>query len=302
MAQTLKIWTRLGLGAAFAGVALAGCGDGGEAGEAAQSDSDITVSSVAGDTGEGELGALGEGEGGEGEGEAGEGAGGEGEGGEGEGGVSIAAAASDPVVYSTAIAIAEAHVLAARDAYALGETAAAAELFAHPVSEVLADMAPIFDAQGVASFTGLFADASLAALEGATPEDISARVDEITATLRDAETKRPLAEDVSDIDIYAGVAADLFERASDMYRAAAEVDRYEPYLDGYGFYKAGEAAFERAESASGPAEARVILALSATRDALSAAYPTAEKPDALDANTGAIAAAVAAAQLELSGD
>ncbi|MEL7481143.1 MAG: hypothetical protein AAGJ29_06255 [Pseudomonadota bacterium] len=297
MAQTLKIWTRLGLGAAFAGVALAGCGDGGEAGEAAQSDSDITVSFVAEDTGAGELGALGEGEGGEGEGEAGEG-----EGGEGEGGVSIAAAASDPVVYSTAIAIAEAHVLAARDAYALGETAAAAELFAHPVSEVLADMAPIFDAQGVASFTGLFADASLAALEGATPEDISARVDEITATLRDAETKRPLAEDVSDIDIYAGVAADLFERASDMYRAAAEVDRYEPYLDGYGFYKAGEAAFERAESASGPAEARVISALSATRDALSAAYPTAEKPDALDANTGAISAAVAAAQLELSGD
>jgi len=70
-------------------------------------------------------------------------------GGEGEGGVAVDAALTDPVVYNIALAVAEAHVRAARDAFEAGETKAAGEMFAHPVSEVLFDMAPIFEAQGV---------------------------------------------------------------------------------------------------------------------------------------------------------
>ena len=126
-----KRWTGLGLGVALTAGGLAACGgtetvDPPAAEEASDAPAE-TSSPAAGVAGHG----------------------GEGEGGEGEGGVSIAAAAQDPVVYNAALAITEAHVIAARDAYAEGETAAAGEMFAHPVSEVLFDMQAVFEARGV---------------------------------------------------------------------------------------------------------------------------------------------------------
>ena len=69
-----------------------------------------------------------------------------GAGGEGEGGVAVADAFTSPVIYNSALAIAAAHVYAARDAHAAGQHEAAAEMFAHPVSEVLLDMEPVFEA------------------------------------------------------------------------------------------------------------------------------------------------------------
>ncbi|MEO1623495.1 MAG: hypothetical protein AAFU53_21035, partial [Cyanobacteria bacterium J06632_3] len=121
MRSTLKVWTGLGVATALAGAGLAGCaGENGEGGEGGEGGAE---SSLSGEAGEGEAG---EGEGGEGEAGAGD----------GEGGVSAAEAAGDPVVYGAALAIVEAHAIAARDAYLAGKTDAAAEMFGHPVSEV----------------------------------------------------------------------------------------------------------------------------------------------------------------------
>jgi len=277
----IKRWSRLGLGAALAGGTLAACG--GDPGDAPAPEAETVAEAPvapAATLGEGEAGGEGEGEGGE-----------------GEGGVAISAAFTDPVVFNAALAITEAHIIAARDAFAAGETGAAAEMFAHPVSEVLANMAPVFEARGVNDFNQLLVDASAAVFEGETEAQINARADEIIAALRAASRKAP-EDGSSEAAIAAGVAADQIERATDMYRAAAESGRYEPYLDGYGFYKAGEAAFAAAESKiegeDSEAAARIREALALLADA----YPTAQRPDALDADQSALT--VAASQVTLA--
>ncbi len=267
-------WSQLGFGAALAGGTLAACG--GEPAEAPAPEPETVAEAPiapASTVGEGEAGGEGEGEGGE-----------------GEGGVSISAAATDPVVFNSALAIAEAHVIAARDAFAMGETEAAAEMFGHPVGEVLFDLQPVLEARGVDDFSQLFIDASAAIFDGEDEGQINARADEIIAALRAAAGKAP-DNGSSEASIAAGVAADQIERAADMYRAAAESDRYEPYLDGYGFYKAAEAAFLAAEA---DIEAEDAEAANRIREALALledAYPSALRPDALDADQSALTVA-----------
>ncbi|MGB6319400.1 MAG: hypothetical protein WBG08_12235, partial [Litorimonas sp.] len=217
------VWTRLGLPTALAvGLAAAGCAVETES-EAAAPDASSApaVSGAVADTGAG---------------------------GEGEGGVSITQAANDPVVYLSALAITEAHVLAGRDAYAAGFTDAAGEMFAHPVSEVLADMAPVFEQRGVADFTDVLLDASDAAYNGENLARIDDRVAAVVAALRQAAESAP-ATQMSAGEIAARVAADQIDRAADMYTVAQGSDAYEPYLDGYGFYKAALSAFEADKAA-----------------------------------------------------
>lgn len=279
MSVKLKRWSQLGLSAALATGTLAACG-----GSPADPTSDpetvaeapvapVAVTTVS-------ASEIGLGEGGEGEGE----------GGEGEGGVSISAAATDPVVFNAALAITEAHIIAARDAFVAGQTQAAAEMFAHPVSEVLANMAPVFEAQGVADFNQLLIDASAAVFDGEDEDQIKARAGAIIAALRAAAEKAP-DDGSSAARIAFGVSADQIDRATKMYRAAAASSRYEPYLDGYGFYKAAEAAFLRseagieAEDADAAARIREALAL------LAEAYPTVLRPDRLDADQAALTVA-----------
>ncbi|MEM0986613.1 MAG: hypothetical protein AAGJ32_10225 [Pseudomonadota bacterium] len=288
MDTKFKRWTTLGLGGAVATGLIAGCsGEPAEAPEeAAEAVAEAAVAEGA------ELGAVaGEGEGGEGEGE--------GEGGEGEGGVSIAAATSDAIVYNAALAITEAHIIAARDAYAAGETDAASAMFAHPVTEVLADMAPVFETLGVEDFSSKLSDASAAIFEGETAEQISGRADDIIATLRAAAEKSPDDGRSSGV-VAAGVAVDQIERASDMYRVAAGTDSYEPYLDGYGFYKAGLTAFEGAEADIEAANAEAAGAIRTALTALEAAYPTVLRPESLDADQGELTAAASSAVLSIS--
>ncbi|MEM6665932.1 MAG: hypothetical protein AAF638_05965, partial [Pseudomonadota bacterium] len=242
--KRLKRWTQLGLGTALATGTLAACG--GEPAQPAAEPEVIAETPVTAPEAETSVGE------------------GEGEGGEGEGGVSISAAATDPVVFNAALAIAEAHVIAARDAFAEGETTAAAEMFGHPVGEVLFNLQPVFEQRGVEDFSSLFTEASVAIFEGEDEAQINARADEIMSALSAAAEKAP-DDGSSPAAIAAGVSADQIERATDMYRAAAESDRYEPYLDGYGFYKAGEAAFVASET---EIEAEDAEAASAIRDAL----------------------------------
>ena len=218
--------------------------------------------------------------------------------GEGEGGVAIEAALTDPVVFNIALTVAEAHILAARDAYRDGEAQAAGEMFAHPVSEVLFDMEPIFEARGVEDFTGLFTDASAAVFAGESVEQISDRTDGIIAALRAASEKAP-DNGASDAAITTGVVADMIDRATKMYRLATESEYYEPYLDGYGFYSAAKNQFEGSEAAI---EAENADAAEAIRNALALlgeAYPSAKRPDPLDADISALTVATSEVFLTL---
>jgi len=287
MNSTLKLWTTLGLGTALAGGLLSACG--GEAGEGAGT---AAVAPGEGGAAAGEGGGEGEGgAGGEGAGGAGgEGAGGEAAGGEGEGGVAVADAATDPVTYGIALAVTEAHVVAARDAYVAGKKDAAAEMFAHPAAEVLVEMDPVFAKLGVADFKPLLTAASTAAAEGKSAAEVGKAYDAIIAALRAAAKKAP-SNGASEAKTAAAVIADQIERAGAMYRLIAKDDRYEPYLDGYGFAKVAASAFATsgaAIKADNPnAHARITEALAALKQA----YPTASRPTSLAIEQGAVSAA-----------
>jgi len=272
----IRQWVQLGLGAAAATGVLAGCG----APQPAALESDTPAEAAAPAAAE-ESAPAGA------------------QGGEGEGGVSIEAAATDAVVYGTALGIIEAHVLAARDAYAIGQTAPAGEMFAHPVSEILYDFQPTLEARGVADFSSLLSDASAAVFAGETVDQINARTDGIIAAIRAAATKAP-PSDKSAAAIAAGVAADQIERAVRMYRAAAEAGRYEPYLDGYGFYKAGEANFLPAEAAIEAEKPELASDIRAALDLLAKAYPSAAPQETLGADQSALTVASSKVLLALS--
>lgn len=281
MTTSLKRWTQLGLGVALAGSTMVACGSP----NAPASDADTALTA--------ETPPVADTEAGEGEGADGEG---EGAGGEGEGGVAIAQAATDPVVFLSALAITEAHIIAARDAHALGETDAAAEMFAHPVSEVLFDMQPVFQQLGVTDFSDRLTDTSAAIFAGESPEQIGARAEGIISALRGAALRAPTS-DASEASIAASVAVDQIERAADMYRIALESDAYEPYLDGYGFYKAGEAVFLANAEAISEQDQSVAAAIKDAIAKLEDAYPTAVRPDALDADLSALTVAASNAVL-----
>ena len=272
MKTVLKQWTQLGLGVALAGGTLAACGNPEQASDAPE----IEISAPQPPVETAELG--------------------EAEGGEGEGGVAIEQAATDPVVFLSALAITEAHIIAARDAHELGRHEAAAEMFAHPVSEVLFDIQPVFQQLGVEDFGDLLTDTSAAIFSGETPEQISARSDGIIAALRTAAEKAP-ASDLSEASIAARVAADQFERAAYMYSLSLGSDAYEPYLDGYGFFKAGERAFLASGDAIAEENQRAATALIEAIAKLEEAYPTALRPEMLSADLSTVTVAASNAVL-----
>ncbi|AWW74053.1 hypothetical protein CD351_06380 [Erythrobacter sp. KY5] len=222
-----------------------------------------------------------------------------GEGGEsGEGGVDFASASTDPVEYGSALAVAEAHAIAARDAFAIGRTDEAAEMFAHPVSEVLLNMDPVFSELGVDDFKPLFSDASAAVLNGESEAQINERFNAIVSALRAAAGKAP-DDGTSDAMVEAGVVADQIDRAISMYRQAASDGIYPPYLDGYGFYKAAEVIFAASDSEIKQADADLHARLTAALALLAKAYPGAEMPPKLDADQSALTASGSAFLLAL---
>lgn len=281
MNSSLKLWTQLGLGTALAGGLLAACG--GEAG---------------GESGAGEAGATPgmAATAGEGEGEGGAG----GESGEGEGGVAAADAARDPVAYGIALAVAEAHVVAARDAYAAGRKDAAAEMFAHPVSEVLLDMDPAFAALGVADMKPLFTAASDAALAGKSTAEVNKAYDAIVAALRAAAARAPKS-DASSAKVSAAVVADMIERAGAMYRQLPGNDSYEPYLDGYGFAAVAASAFATSGAAIRAENPTLHARIGEALTLLGQAYPEATRPARLPVEPGALSGASARVMLAAAG-
>ena len=266
MTTRLKRWTQLGLGAALASGTLVAC----SAPETTTDQSEAELAAPTPPIEAREPAAA--------------------EAGEGEGGVVFASAVTDPVVFLSILAITEAHIIAARDAHALGENEAAAEMFAHPVSEVLFESQSVFEQLGVTDFSDLLTETSAAIFAGETPEQINVRADEIITALRTAATKAP-ASNASAASVAAGVAVDQIERAADMYRIALESDEYEPYLDGYGFFKAGEAVFLESAEAISTEDQAVASAIKDAIAKLEDAYPSAVRPDSLDADLGTVTVA-----------
>lgn len=212
------------------------------------------------------------------------------QGGEGEGGVAIEKALTDPVVFNAALAITEAHILAARDAYHAGESGPAAEMFAHPVSEVLFDMEPIFEARGVALFDNLLSETSIAALSGETHQQISDRTDTIIAALRQAATYAP--DDGSDATtIRARVISDQIDRAATMFRIAIETPDYEPYLDGYGFYVVAANQYADAKDDIAARDPDAAAKIETALDLLAGAFPTALRPQTMTGDVSEITVA-----------
>ncbi len=130
MKSTLKRWAGLGLGTAFLGTGLAGCGSaeedvGATAAEEAQ-EAQETIAAAPAETAPEPLSADDFGEGGEGEG-------GEGEGGEGEGGESGEAIGALPLPHR--LAFMTGHVKAGLALYRAGEPQMASQHLLHPVSE-----------------------------------------------------------------------------------------------------------------------------------------------------------------------
>lgn len=278
MKSEFRRWTQLGLSGALAGtILLSGCSGEGE-GEGQKSVTTENTGTAFTGTGEGE-----------GEGAAPVTVAAPAEGGEGEGGVAIELAGTDPVVFRSALAITEAHIVAARDAFKAGKTEAAGEMFAHPVSEVLFDVGPYLEARGVENFDDLLTDASGAVFEGEDEAQISARTDEIIATLRAAAEKAP-DDGSSEARIQAGVASDQIERAATMYALAGASEEYEPYLDGYGFYQAARAAYDLEKNAINSELPETAAAIEKAFGLLATAYPDALRPETLDTNPAALTA------------
>ena len=266
MTTTLKRWSHLGLGVALASGTLAACAPQEDATETPETEIASATAPIEAE----EPAAT--------------------EAGEGEGGVVIAQAVNDPVVFLSILAITEAHIIAARDAHALGENDAAAEMFAHPVSEVLFESQDVFTQLGVVDFSDKLTETSAAIFAGETPEQINARADDIITALRAAAEKAP-SSDISSASVAAGVAVDQIERAADMYRIALESDAYEPYLDGYGFLKAGEAVFLESADAIQAEDAQAASAIKDAIAKLDDAYPSAVRPETLDADLATVTVA-----------
>ncbi|WP_348763156.1 hypothetical protein, partial [Hyphomonas atlantica] len=68
----------------------------------------------------------------------------------------------------------------------------------------------------------------------------------------------------------------------------------------YGFYKAAELTFSQNEAAIEAENANAASAIRSALALLAEAYPTAQRPDSLDADASALAVAASEVQLELS--
>ena len=245
-------------------------------------------------TAEAPVGELGEG------GEAGEG----GEGGEagGEFGIDPDLALTDPVVYRTAIEVIRAHYIAGLAALEMGERAAAAEMFAHPVSEIYVDLEPVIEERGGTLMMDELNRAAVLHFQGGDEAQIREAVAEVLAGL-DANLEVAPEPETSEAAAHAGVLSRLLERAALQYALAAEEGRLEPWLDGYGLSEAAVRYGADALPVIAAADDAAAEAIAQALEASAAAYPGAAPPETFEIEIETLseradAAAAAAARLQ----
>jgi hypothetical protein len=222
-----------------------------------------------------------------------------GEGGEGgEGGIDPADATTDPVAFLTALEVIAAHYIAGRDAYHAGDHEAAASMFAHPMAEVYADMAPVFAELGVAPFDTAIEATVDAALGESTVGEVDARAEAVLAALRRAARQAP-QDSRSAVAVQAEVLADLVDRAALLYQRVAADAGGDAYIDGYGFSRAAEALAAREAPAITAAAPVVGRRLDEALAMLREVYPSAREPDDHRIDPGAVLAASSRLSLSL---
>lgn len=228
---------------------------------------------------------LARGPGGEGEGEGESGAASMG----GEFGVDPARAADDPVPYIVVLDVIRAHYLAGLAAFEAGDTEAAGEMFAHPVSEVYLAMEDVFKAQGVSPFDTAMLAASRKALEGAPTAEIRKAVQKVLAAVEAAEAKAPGSERTG-ASVAAGVLSDLIERAALQYQLVEAGQAGSPYVDGYGYYLAAQARADRALSGMDKEDPEAAEAIRTALGRLKKAYPAIARPKSSGVKAGELLA------------
>jgi hypothetical protein len=182
----------------------------------------------------------------------------------------------------------------------VGERQAAAEMFAHPVSEVLVDLGPTFTALGVAAFDQQLTEASAAVFVNETPAALEARARAILGVL-DAAAGRAPTSTMASTTVAAKVLADQIDRAAKQYMAVKAGAAYEPYLDGFGFYETARSWRTRYGAEIGAVRAEALAAIDEALALLAAAYPGAKRPQSPPGEPGALMAASSRVQLALSG-
>lgn len=228
-------------------------------------------------------------------GEGGE-SGGGGEG--GEAGVDTARAAEDSVVFLTALDVIAAHYHAGLAAYLAGEHHAGAEMFAHPISEVYADLGDAVALLGVVDFGPDMTKASEIALANAPDAEVEAAAGRVFSALAAAEKRAP-ASTKTPLTIERAVLADMLNRAAMQYSVALGAENTEPYLDGFGFYTAANVRADKIAAALSQKDPAAATAVTEAREMLAKAYPAITRPDAPPAQPGAVLAAVSKAVLAL---
>lgn len=222
---------------------------------------------------------------------------GEGEGGDGgEFGIDPAVAATDPVVYLTALEVMRAHYLAGMAAYDEGREAIGGTMFSHPISEIYIDLEDVLIDLGAPEFYELLLETSRAPFQDASAEEVHSLVDQVLMAIDTASQHTPESA-LSEPAIQARVIANMAERAALQYAFAAESEmKSGPYLDGFGFYRSAEEILSRHESAIAAVDADSAVSLRAVVDALAAAYPVATAPEQLGADSDALVALAQEAQ------
>ncbi|MCB1970297.1 MAG: hypothetical protein R3D03_10810 [Geminicoccaceae bacterium] len=203
-----------------------------------------------------------------------------GEGGEGgEGGVEAADAASDPVVFLTALDVIAAHVIAGRDIYDAGNREAGTEMFAHAISEIYVEIESVLEELGASPFM----DQLDRLLELAGEQQPNARIDEAAAAvmqaLDDAAGHAP-ASGHDEIGVEARVLAELIDRAARQYRVAQADGSDEAYIDGYGFLAAARLRFAGQREAIEALDQHAAAAIDNGITVLGRAFPSVEKDGA----------------------
>lgn len=231
------------------------------------------------------------------------GAGGEGgEGGQGgEAGINVEAVAKDPVAYGVALQVIAAHYHAGLVAYAGKQQEAGAQMFAHGLSEVYAEMEELFKKIGVTDLGPKLEATVAAANDKKPPAEIKKRVNDVLAALNAAAKKAPKSE-ASVQAVQAQVAAELIDRAAAQY-GVSEKDKanIEPYLDGLGFRLAAVELARPIMPWLNKKDAKKARALQDAIAKLGKAYPGIARPDKPKVTEADLLTAASAAKLAVSG-
>ncbi len=202
---------------------------------------------------------------------------------------------SNPSLYLAALDVIRAHYLAGIAALEAGDHAAAGEMFAHPVGEILVHLETLFTERGAPDLMAPMLRATELALDPADTGAAIAAAREVMALLDETETTAPVTDQDS-LTVATGVLLDMVDRAAQQYRVAfASEMPGEAWLDGYGLYKVAALRAATLLPELRTADPAQAAALDHAVARLAAAFPSIEQPATPPVPVGEVLAAASAA-------